>query len=228
MTPNEFLINCNNIHGTKYDYSKSEYINHGTKLLVKCNICLTEWMVRPLHHIGKSKSGCPICANLSRKKLKSKTTAQFIEEASTLHKNKYDYSLADYISNTTNVKIKCLIHGIFKQSPSVHLAGFGCKICSGYKSEIAKQTEFSIYKQQVWSYTNKSYRRYKSTINPAAIERSKEFHLDHKFSIIDGYNNNILPSIIGHYKNLQILSAKDNRLKWDTSCITLKELLSFC
>lgn len=227
MTPKEFLTNCNIIHGNKYNYSKSEYINHGTKLLVKCNTCYTEWWVRPLHHIGKSRSGCPTCANISRKIIKSKTTEQFIQEASVLHNSKYDYSLVMYKSNTSHVQIICPIHGIFVQTPSVHLSGFGCKICSGYKSEIAEQTEFIKYKKQVWSYTNKSYRLHKSTINPDSIPRSRKFHLDHKFSIIDGYKNNILPETIGHYKNLQILSAKDNRTKWGDSSITLEEIMLF-
>ena len=225
MTPNEFLINCNSIHGTKYNYSKSEYINHGTKLLVKCNTCSTEWWVRPLHHIGKTKSGCPTCANISRKQLKSKTTDQFIKDANILHKNLYDYSLVTYTLNTDHIKIKCHKHGIFEQTPSVHLAGFGCKFCSGYKSEINVQTEFLKYKKEVWSYSNKSYRRYKSIINPNLIQRSRAFQLDHKFSIIEGYKNNITPDIIGHYKNLQMLSAKDNRAKWGNSCITKTELI---
>lgn len=46
-----------------------------------------------------------------------------------IHKDTYDYSLVDYINNTTKVKIICKEHGIFEQTPQHHKRGSGCPKC---------------------------------------------------------------------------------------------------
>ena len=61
---------------------------------------------------------------------KKSTTDKFIEKANIVHKNKYDYSLVNYISKSINVKIICKIHGIFEQTPDHHLCGCNCQKCS--------------------------------------------------------------------------------------------------
>jgi hypothetical protein len=62
----------------------------------------------------------------STKKL---TTHQWIEKARLTHGNKYDYSLVEYKNCMTKVKIICLKHGIFKQTPNNHDRGQTCKKC---------------------------------------------------------------------------------------------------
>lgn len=57
------------------------------------------------------------------------TTNQFVEKANQVHSFKYDYSQVKYINSKTKVKIVCLEHGEFNQSPSNHLNGQGCKEC---------------------------------------------------------------------------------------------------
>jgi len=46
-----------------------------------------------------------------------------------IHKDTYDYSLVDYINNTTKVKIICKEHGVFEQTPQHHKRGSGCPKC---------------------------------------------------------------------------------------------------
>jgi very-short-patch-repair endonuclease len=58
------------------------------------------------------------------------TTKQFISKAKLIHGDKYDYSLVDYVNNSTKIKIICLTHNIFKQTPQNHLNKNGCPICS--------------------------------------------------------------------------------------------------
>jgi hypothetical protein len=60
-----------------------------------------------------------------------KTTWSFIAKAREVHGDRYDYSLVDYVSNRTKVKIICSEHGMFEKTPSNHLNGQGCKHCSG-------------------------------------------------------------------------------------------------
>ncbi len=59
------------------------------------------------------------------------TTTEFIERSNIAHSNKYDYSLVQYVKNSTKVKIICPIHGEFEQTPASHLKGVGCYNCHG-------------------------------------------------------------------------------------------------
>ena len=57
-------------------------------------------------------------------------TLIFINKAKSVHKDKYNYSLVEYINALTKIKIicnKCNI--IFEQNPYNHLNGQGCKVC---------------------------------------------------------------------------------------------------
>ena len=62
---------------------------------------------------------------------KRKTTKEFVEQAKSLHVDKYDYSKVEYVNNSTKVCIICPIHGEFWQSPANHLKGKGCPKCCG-------------------------------------------------------------------------------------------------
>jgi hypothetical protein len=70
---------------------------------------------------------------------KSKTTECFINDAIKIHKDKYDYSLVQYVNARTKIKIICKDHGIFEQVPNSHLVGNGCYYC-GKLSLAKKQT----------------------------------------------------------------------------------------
>ena len=66
------------------------------------------------------------------------TKEEFIENARSIHENKYDYSKVDYKNNYTKVCIICPKHGEFWQLPKCHLKGQGCPKCNG---KIKKSTE---------------------------------------------------------------------------------------
>ncbi len=52
------------------------------------------------------------------------------------------------------------------------------------------------------------------------------FHLDHKFSIIEGFKHNIKPEIIGNIKNLEFIPWKENLKKRANCSITIEELIN--
>ena len=128
LTTEEFIEKAKKVHGDKYNYSLVDY--NGNKKKVKI-ICPKHGVFeqKPNSHIS-SKSGCPKCKSLNLNKKFKITTSQFIEKARQIHGDKYDYSLVDYINSNTNIKIICPEHGVFKQLPSVHLSGSGCKKCA--------------------------------------------------------------------------------------------------
>ena len=61
---------------------------------------------------------------------KKLTTEEFIEEATTVHGDRYDYSLVDYKTTMIKINIICKEHGIFEQIPNNHLRGANCEKCA--------------------------------------------------------------------------------------------------
>lgn len=58
------------------------------------------------------------------------TTTEFIEKAKNVHGDKYDYSNVRYVNKRTKVKIVCIEHGMFEQTPDIHLnQESGCFKC---------------------------------------------------------------------------------------------------
>jgi len=125
-------------------------------------------------------------------------------------------------SNTSYNKIsyraEMINHGKFNKG--VFLCSEKCKedFLNQYKSE------YEIYCRKVWKETYKSLKRYSKKI-PNIELRSKKFHLDHKYSIHQGFQNNVNPIIIGHWKNLEIVESVKNLKKYNRCSITLENLI---
>src|SRR5690606_34639712 len=51
----------------------------------------------------------------------SDTKEQVLEKFKSIHGDRYDYSLVEYVGSRFKVKIICKEHGIFECSPSNHL-----------------------------------------------------------------------------------------------------------
>lgn len=66
-----------------------------------------------------------------------------------------------------------------------------------------------LYYDQVVYFTKVSWQMEFDKINPARLNRS-EVHLDHIYSIQQGFRDSIPPYIIGHYTNLQMLGKREN------------------
>lgn len=114
-------------HGNKYDYSETTYVNAKTKVKIVCPSHGGFWQI-PNNHV--SRSGCMDCHLESQ----IMTTCEFIEKATKVHGEKYDYSSTEYGGhNKDHVKIICTKHGEFWQPPTSHLSGRGCPSC---KSEV--------------------------------------------------------------------------------------------
>lgn len=82
-----------------------------------------------------------------------------------------------------------------------------------YDSNIEK------YYDDVWKETNKNSKFVKDI-----DKRSNTFHLDHKFSIIEGYRQNVSYKIIGALCNLEIIPAKENCSKKSKCSISIDQL----
>lgn len=129
LDTDEFIRRAKLVHGNKYDYSKTVYVNSNTKVCIICKEHGEFWQM-PHAHLGGS--GCPKCHGVCN------TTEDFIYNAKKVHGDKYDYSKVEYIDSVTPVCIICKEHGEFWQKPVKHLIGHGCNKC-GLESRKEKQ-----------------------------------------------------------------------------------------
>ena len=148
VTTEEFIEKARKIHDYKYDYSKVNYVNNSTKIIIICPEH-KEFSMTPDSHLGKS--GCSKCAGTFM------DLEYFIEKANKKHNNRYDYSKSFYVNKNTNICIICSEHDEFWQSPDNHLRGAGCPICKSSKIELIvndilkeKEIEFVYEKKFDW------------------------------------------------------------------------------
>lgn len=135
LTLEEFIERSRKIHGNKYDYSKVNYINNSTDVIITCPIH-GDFPQTPSNHL--SGKGCLDCAYEKLANDRKLTLEEFIERANKLHGvGTYNYSKVVYVNNHTDVIIICPKHGEFKQKPNDHLIDCGCQNCHKSNGEIA-------------------------------------------------------------------------------------------
>lgn len=220
------------------------------------------------------------------------TQETFVQKALNLHKERYDYSLIEYKTQRTKIKIICSVHGIFEQYPFHHLSGSGCKQCGiderskkqikqsqialegylGYKfveqfqvkflgyeqvkikcdihgdqittiltlkrnrdcpkcihekrnPQIVVCSDWKKYIQAVRAQTNKSWRHKRGFFCHYGEKRGRtDYHIDHEFSMLDGFKNDVQPEIIGHWTNLHMIPYDKNIRKGAQSTKSLEML----
>ena len=130
-----FIEKAKAIHGNdRYDYSKSIYNKMGESLIIICPVAgHGEFSQTPSNHITH-KQGCLRCANVYLS-----NTNEFIEKATVVYGDTYDYSGVNYANRSTYVDIICRLHGKFSQTPGNHLYGYGCTDCGDIKKSTSQR-----------------------------------------------------------------------------------------
>jgi DNA-binding protein len=143
-TKNNFINEANKVHNNKYNYSKTEYKNNHTKVIIICPIH-GNFKQSPKDHL--KGHGCPKCGGTYKL-----TNEHFIKKVNGIHNDKYDYSKTKYKNLSYKGIIICPIHGEFKQTPENHKdKKAGCPFCinqrSKYEDEIINELKgFKILK----------------------------------------------------------------------------------
>jgi len=151
-TSDEFIEQSRLIHGEKYIYSKTEYINWNLKVYIICPVHGEFWQLPNSHLRG---GGCPKCAGEIVGNALRFTNEKFITKAKLIHGNKYDYSKVEYVDRHTTVIITCLKHGDFTQTPEVHLKGCGCSECNKMETtEYVKKLKNARWEKYDYSKVN--------------------------------------------------------------------------
>ena len=81
------------------------------------------------------------------------------------------------------------------------------KIERGIILPDSSKTDYEVYTRMVWKLTERTIKTNKIK---NISKRSREYHLDHRYSIYEGFSNNIIPSIIAYKNNLEIIPQSKN------------------
>jgi len=85
--------------------------------------------------------------------------------------------------------------------------------------------EYELYRSLVYRVTRSNLKLYKNQI-PLLETRGRLNHLDHMYSIYQGFMYNVSPYIIGFFKNLKILPAGENCSKQIDCSQSLEQIIS--
>ena len=81
------------------------------------------------------------------------------------------------------------------------------------------------YRNKVMGVTRRNVDKFQNILFNGKVDDNEVYHIDHIYSIHEGYINKIDPEIIGDIANLQLLPADINRKKSTDCWITKEELL---
>lgn len=129
-TTESFIAKAREAHGERYDYSKVVYKNSQTAVVIICRKCNEEFTQVPNSHV--LGSGCRKCGfKVGGSKRRHSKSSEFLDRATTVHADAYDYSAFEYQGSKTPSTLVCKACGRkFQQSPDNHYAGKGCTPCA--------------------------------------------------------------------------------------------------
>lgn len=129
LTTEDFVRRAISIHGERYDYSKTEYVNYNTKVTITCSIH-GDFEMLPGNHIHKSRpQDCGKC------KGKGLTTDDLITRFREKFGDHFDYSKFEYTGAREKITIICPEHGEMITTVHNHLKSpTGCERCSSERT----------------------------------------------------------------------------------------------
>jgi hypothetical protein len=86
----------------------------------------------------------------------------------------------------------------------------------------AERAKFLLYQEKVRKLSEKNFKKYYVENKDL---RGGEYELDHRYSIHEGFRNDVPESIIADLCNLEVIPKSENRRKGSRCSIELQELL---
>ena len=142
LTTESFIEKAIEIHGNKYNYSKSVYLSARKKIIITCPIH-GDFLQLGKVHIN-NRGGCPFCGIESKIKAKD----MLIEELFIKFGYNYTFKIDNYIGENSKILIQCPKHGECIKKASVLICSiFACKQCAleNRSKLLTHSTEKFIY-----------------------------------------------------------------------------------
>lgn len=137
--------------------------------------------------------------------MKRLTKEEFVEKAIKIHGYNYDYTLVNYINNSTEVLIICKKCGkVFSQKPIKHLVGHGCRFCKIKKIADSQRMSCSEF-----------------------ISRAQKIHGDkYDYSKVKYIDSSTKVCIICKKHNCDFFQTPNNHLRGQGCCLCGREKVS--
>lgn len=126
LSTENWILTAKEIHGDRFGYSNTVYVDARTKVKIECDIHGEQEML-PHHHI--KGYGCGKCGKnmINTTNGKAFTQEEFIERVSKI--GDYTFENTTYISKRKFVDVTCKQHGSFTTTGELLLKGHGCPKC---------------------------------------------------------------------------------------------------
>lgn len=104
---------------------------------------------------------------------------------------------------------------------------YATRIERGIIVDPSLKSDWLKYRQAVWAITNRTLRThtFENQEKRGRAGTPNAYHVDHKYSIRQGFDDNVPPEVIGSAKNLEFIPWRENKDKGVECSITLEELL---
>jgi len=183
------------------------------------------WVLCPKKHKYKVKwanyqqgKRCPVCAGNIR-------NSYNVVRDTIKHVFNYKLLTKTYNNAHEKIEIRCDNNHVFTTNYNKLQQGRRCPYCNRRYYTKEELKEFKIYRRFIVKLTSRNFTKYYYKINPKKLKRnSSNYHLDHIYTVSDGFKNNMPPEVIANPNNLQMLWWKDNIIKRDRSDQTKQEL----
>lgn len=128
LTTQTIIERAIKVHGTKYDYTHTKYVNRRTNMTITCKIH-GNFSQNPGHHL--QGHGCMKCKNTQMRKIQTKGIEYFSKLLESKFPGQFAYTLTDYKGMTHPMEFTCKVHGKFTTKPTllVHHNVKGCPHC---------------------------------------------------------------------------------------------------
>jgi len=162
LSNEDWILKAKKVHGDKFDYSKTNYVNAREKITIICPNH-GEQIMLPHYHI--KGYGCPVCGKQMINVNNKLTQQEFLEIIKSKNIPNVSFEKTQYTGKRNSVIVTCNIHGDYETTAEVLLKGCGCKKCASDKLSIdrtitteefirrAKLTHGDLYDYHLVKYT---------------------------------------------------------------------------
>lgn len=143
MDTQGFIEKARAVHGGRYDYSRVQYRNNRTKVIIGCPEHGWFGQVPQSHLKG---FGCRKCAAKKRAKSQIESTKKrLLNRFRQVHGDRYEYDMGSFSGMERCMRIRCSKHGWFEQPAKHHADGHGCARCAHEQAAARRRDEVDSF-----------------------------------------------------------------------------------
>lgn len=225
-TQTQIIERFNNIHKC-YDYSKVKYIGITKKVCIICPLHGEFWM-RPYDHINNH--GCSTCGGISaNKKRLKKEKLTFNADGKSAFDVRYEkiHKIRRKRNNYASARFKGMATMKANNTYDKWRENwYSSMVENGTFLNPKHLKQFKKFKRKVYQQTRKNLKHDGKYVGYYPLIYQEEGKvIDHKYSIKEGFINQVPLSILSHVCNIEMISFSDNAKKGAKCSQTMEELI---